>query len=281
MNIKSPQEILEMQENGKLMGEILDQLASACKPGVSTWHIDQLAEKLIVKAGGRPAFKGYRTHVADRPFPATICASINEELVHGIPKKYVILKEGDIFSIDIGMEYPWKKKGAKVKVNKSFEDGTASIGVISDTAITVKVGGVPTKTQKLLDVTRQALEEGIKAAKPGNSIASIGKAIESYVKSQGQYGVVRDLVGHGVGHAVHEEPYIPNYYDKKLENIKLVPGMIIAIEPMISLGGWQVETMDDGWTIRMSDRSMSAHFEHTVIITETGNIVATRRPSEK
>ncbi len=283
MLIKSSTDIQHMVENGRLMGAILDELAAACKPGVSTWHIDKLAEKLIVKAGGRPAFKGYRTHVADRPFPSTICASLNDELVHGIPKKYALLKEGDIFSIDIGMEYPWKEtKNKKQETkNKRSDDGTASVGVISDTAITVAVGAIPAKTQKLLDVTKQALEEGIKMAQPGNSIASIGRAIESYVKSQGKFGVVRDLVGHGVGHAVHEEPYIPNYYDKALEKSILAPGMIIAIEPMMSLGGWQVETMDDGWTIRMRDRSLSAHFEHTVIITETGNIVATRRPNEK
>lgn len=280
MFVKSKKDIDNMIENGKRMGAILEQLADACKPGVSTWKIDALAEKLIIKAGGRPAFKGYRTHVADRPFPATICASLNDELVHGIPKKYVVLKDGDIFTIDIGMEYPWGDKNEKVKIKKLNDDGKATQGVISDTAITVAVGAIPDKTQKLLDVTRLALEEGIKAALPGNSVASIGKAVESYVKSQGKYSVVRDLVGHGVGHAVHEEPYIPNYYDKTLESMKLVPGMIIAIEPMISLGGYQVETMDDGWTIRMRDKSLCAHFEHTIIITNSGNIVATRRPGE-
>lgn len=262
MLIKSPQDIKNMRENGKRMGEILEKLAVYSRPGVSTWEVDQLAEKLIKKAGGKPAFKGYKTSVADRPFPATICASLNSELVHGIPRKNMFLRDGDIFSIDIGMEYPLKK------------------GVFSDTALTVIIGEIPETTKKLLEVTRQALEEGIKAAQPGASVASIGRAVESYVKSQGKYGVVRDLVGHGVGHAVHEEPMIPNYYDKTLEKILLAPGMIIAIEPMISLGGWKVHTMPDGWTIKMSDDSLSAHFEHTVIITENGNEVATRRPNE-
>lgn len=262
MYIKSPQDIKNMRENGKYMGEILEKLAAKSRPGVSTWEIDQLAEKLIKKAGGRPAFKGYKTAVADRPFPATICASLNSELVHGIPRKNIFLRDGDIFSIDIGMEWPLKK------------------GVFSDTAITVAIGTISDATKKLFDVTRQALEEGIKAAQPGASIARIGEAVERYVKSQGKYGVVRDLVGHGVGHALHEEPFIPNYYDKSLENTFLKTGMIIAIEPMISLGSWKVETMSDGWTIKMADDSLSAHFEHTVIITEDGNFVATRRPHE-
>jgi len=270
--IKTQQDINNIIENGKRMGEILEKLEAMCQPGISAWEIDQAAEKMIIAAGGRPAFKGYRTHVSERPFPATICASFNEEVVHGIPRKDAILKEGDVFTIDIGMEWPHGAEQAKDKKQR---------GVFTDTAVTVAVGSVADKTRKLLDVTRESMESGIIAAVPGNSIADIGKAVESYVRSQGKYGIVRDLFGHGVGHAVHEDPFIPNYYDKSLESIKLRPGMVIAIEPMISLGGWQVETMDDGWTIKMSDNSMSAHSEHTVIITEDGNIVATRRPSEK
>jgi methionyl aminopeptidase len=266
MWLKSPEDIKNMVENGKRMGEILDELAVFCRPGVTTYEVDKHAEKLIKKAGGKPAFKGYKTHVADRPFPATICASLNDELVHGIPRKNAYLRDGDIFSIDVGMLWPTSPKGE---------------GVISDTAITLAIGEIPEKTKKLLALTREALERGIQAAQPGNSIASIGKAVESYTKSQGSYGIIRDLVGHGVGHAVHEDPLIPNYYDKKLESIKLEQGMIIAIEPMISLGDYKVHTKTDGWTIGMSDNSLCAHFEHTVIITDTGNIVATRRPSEK
>lgn len=255
-----------MIENGRRMGEILDELAVYCRPGITTYEVDKRAEKLIKKSGGKPAFKGYKTHVADRPFPATICASLNDELVHGIPRKNAYLRDGDIFSIDVGMLWPASPKGE---------------GVISDTAITLAIGEIPEKTKKLLAVTREALERGIKAAQPGNSVASIGKAVESYTKSQGSYGIIRDLVGHGVGHAVHEDPLIPNYYDRKLESVKLEPGMIIAIEPMISLGDYPVHTTSDGWTIKMTDNSLCAHFEHTVIITEKGNIVPTRRPSEK
>ncbi len=286
MLIKTSQDINNLIENGKRMGEVLERLEGMCKPGVSAWEIDQAAEKMILEAGGRPAFKGYRTHVADRPFPATICASFNAEVVHGIPRKNAILKEGDIFSIDIGMVWPFVKNKEKATAGAGPRLGAVGVrnktrGVFTDTAVTVAVGAIPDKTRKLLDVTRESMERGIAAALPGNSIADIGKAVESYVRSQGKYGIVRDLVGHGVGHEVHEEPFIPNYYDKSLESIKLRPGMVIAIEPMIALGDWRVETMDDGWTIKMSDNSLSAHFEHTVIITEDGNIVATRRPSER
>ena len=263
MKFKSSEDIKNLTESGKLIGEILEQLAGICRPGISTYEVDKEAEKLIKKAGGRPAFKGYKTHVSDKGFPGTICASLNHELVHGIPRKSAILKDGDIFSIDIGMQWPHRKDG-----------------VYTDTALTVPIGEISANTNKLLNVTKEALERGIKAAQPGNSIASVGKAVESYVRSQGNFGIVRDLVGHGVGHAIHEDPFVPNYYDKNLESIKFEPGMVIAIEPMIALGDWRIETMSDGWTIKMADDSLSAHYEHTVIITETGNIVATRRPHE-
>lgn len=272
MLIKSASDIKNLKENCRLMGEILENLAKLVVPGVSTAEIDRAAEAMIKKAGGTPAFKGYTTGGASMPFPNTVCISLNEEVVHGIPSEKRIIKEGDLVTLDIGMEWPEPKRvGKSTRIKR---------GTFSDTALTVMVGPAEGNAKKLLDVTKQALEEGIKAAQPGASIASIGKAIETYVKSQGKYGIVRDLVGHGVGHAVHEEPYIPNYYDPELESIKLQPGMVIALEPMISLGGWKVETMPDEWTIKMSDNSLSAHFEHTIIITETGNIVATRRPSE-
>lgn len=272
MLIKSPTDIKNLKENCRLMGEILEQLAKLVVPGVSTAEIDRAAEAMIRKVGGTPAFKGYTTGGATVPFPATVCVSINEEVVHGIPGAERIVKEGDLVSLDIGMEWPQPKRvGKSTRIKR---------GTFSDTALTVIVGPAEGNAKKLLNVTKQALEEGIKAARPGNSVASIGKAIETYVKSQGNFGIIRDLVGHGVGHAVHEEPYIPNYYDPALEDVILQPGMVIALEPMISLGGWQVETMPDQWTIRMKDKSLSAHFEHTVIITEKGNIVATRRPSE-
>lgn len=249
------------------MGRILDDLAKMCRPGISTWDVDQVAEKMIVEAGGRPAFKGYKTRSSDEPFPSTICASINEQVVHGIARKDAILKDGDIFTIDIGMEWPYTGP-------KDVE------GYYTDTAVTVPIGKIAPKTRELLRVTQESLEMGIKAIKPGNSIADIGKAIEDYIKSQGKYGIVRDLVGHGVGHAVHEEPRIPNFYDRALDFIILKPGMVIAIEPMVSLGTWKVVTANDGWTISMADNSLSAHYEHTIVVTKSGNVVVTRRPSE-
>lgn len=270
MLIKTQRDIENIKKNGQLMGKILADLELLCKPGVSAFEIDKQAEKMIRAVGGKPAFKGYKTHVADRPFPATVCISRNEELVHGIPKKSTIFKDGDIVTLDIGMAWP---------TGKAAQKGERE--VITDTAVTFAIGTIAPKTKKLLEVTKEALERGIKAVQPGNSVASIGAAIQDYVESQGKYGIVRDLTGHGVGYAVHEEPFVPNYYDSSLESIMLKPGMVIAIEPMISTGGWKVHTMDDGWTIKMSDNSMSAHFEHTVIITEDGNVVATRRPEEK
>jgi len=268
MLIKPKYDIEQIKKGGKIIGEILEKLGRMCKPGVSTGEIDRAAEKMIKKAGGQPAFKGYSNGPHDTPFPCTICASANHQLVHGIANDDDILESGDIFTIDIGMEWPCKNP----KKDRGF---------FTDTALTVIVGDVPEKTKELLKVTKESLEVGIKAVKPGNSVADIGKAIEDYVNSKGKYGIVRDLVGHGVGHAVHEEPRIPNYYDPKMGAFILKPGMVLAIEPMISLGTHRVRTGLDGWTIEMADKSLCAHFEHTVIVTDNGCVVATRRPGEK
>lgn len=273
MLIKSAADIQKITEGGKIIGEILEKLAGMCRPGISTWEIDQTAEKMIKEAGGRPAFKGFQSYAGHPPFPCTICASINHELVHGIARKDVILKDGDVFSIDIGMEWP-------VKSSQSTVHSSKKKGLFTDTAITVVIGEVEEKVKELSRVTKQSLEEGIKAVKPGNSIADIGFAIEKYVKSQGKYGIIRDLIGHGVGHEVHEEPRIPNYHDRSLESFKIKPGMVLAIEPMISLGSHKIKTASDGWTIEMADCSLCAHFEHTVVVTADGNVVATRRPRE-
>ncbi|MBU0546165.1 type I methionyl aminopeptidase [Patescibacteria group bacterium] len=277
MLMKSKNDIREIKKGGKILGEILEKLASMCKPGVSTGEIDRAAEKMILAAGGRPAFKGYKNHPGDVPFPSTICASANNELVHGIASNNAFLDEGDIFSIDIGMEYPVGNSKSKSK-KSNVKHGAK--GFFTDTAITVAVGNVPKKTLELMRVTKEALEIGIKAVRPGNSVADIGKAIEGYVNSQGKYGVVRDLVGHGVGHEVHEEPRIPNYFDPKLSNFILKPCMVLAIEPMISLGSHKVKTGPDGWTIVMSDGSLCAHYEHTLVVVEDGCEVITRRPKE-
>lgn len=252
------------------MGGILEKLAKMAKLGVSAFEIDKEAERLIREAGGKPSFKGYHGKKKDPPFPTTICACVNEELVHGIASKNKILKDGDIFSIDIGMEYPSPKSIKSVKSLKT----TNERGYFTDTAITVAVGKIPEKTKQLLNVTRKALEIGIKQCVVGNTVADIGRAIQKYVEPQG-YGIVRDLVGHGVGHAVHEEPRVPNYYDKDSEKYVLQPGVVIAIEPMITMGDWHVVTADDGWSVKTADNSLCAHFEHTIVITADGPLVVT------
>jgi methionyl aminopeptidase len=255
-------------EGGKILGEILEKLAEMVKPGVSAYEIDKEAEKLIKKAGGLPAFKNYGGDRHRKGFPCTICASKNYELVHGIASKDKILEEGDIFTIDIGMQWP-RKCG----------EGQNKNGYFTDTAITVSVGKISEKTKALVKTAEKALEIGIKKAVAGNSVADIGEAIQRYVEPQG-YGIVRDLVGHGVGYAVHEEPRVPNYFDSDLKSFILKPGMVIAIEPMITEGGYNVETGSDGWTIETKDKSLCSHSEHTVIITESEPIVVTRRPKE-
>lgn len=263
--IKTQAEIDLIVEGGQKLGVILEKLENMAKPGVSGLDIDKVAERMIKEIGGRPAFKGYRGKKSDPKFPSTICFSVNEEIVHGIATKEKIIKDGDVVKIDIGMEYPYEK-GKK--------------GYFTDTAITVLVGKVPEKAKQLFAVTKKSLKIGIEKAVIGNSVAEIGKAIEAYVKPQG-YGIVRDLVGHGVGHGVHEEPRVPNYYDKELEGWELKPGVVIAIEPMLTLGTHNIETAPDGWGISSTDKSLTAHCEHTVVITKNGPVIATLRPSEK
>ena len=266
---KTPEEVKLIAEGGKLLGEVLEKISLMVKPGISAWEIDQEAERLIIEAGGRPAFKGYRTRRSDPKFPSTICASVNDEIVHGIATKKKILKDGDIFSMDIGMQWP-------INSNK----GEKGNGYFTDTALTVAVGTIPKKTQKLLQVTQASLFAGIEQMQIGNSIADIGKAIENYIKPHG-YGIVRDLVGHGVGYSVHEDPRVPNYYDEELEDIIIKEGMVLAIEPMVTLGTHKVEVAEDDWTILSQDGSLSGHFEHTIVATKEGPHILTKRPSEK
>jgi methionyl aminopeptidase len=256
---KSTQEVQTILEGGKILGSILDTLSRMVAPGVSAADIDAQAEELIRDAGGVPAFKGYRVNINDPAFPSTICLCVDDEIVHGIPTKNKILKDGQLCSIDIGMRWPKKR------------------GLYTDTAITVPVGSLSKEKQQLLSVTRAALDAGIDACQIGNTIVDIGRAIEQSVKQSGTYGIVRDLVGHGVGHAVHEEPRVPNYVDTALGQWKLEPGVVIAIEPMITLGSQQIRVDDDAWTIRTIDGSVSAHVEHTIAITQDGPVIATQR----
>lgn len=244
--IKTPEQIEIIREGCKNLAIVLHKVKEKVAPGVSTKELDLYAEKLIREMGDTPAFLNYRPEGASTSFPATLCVSVNDEVVHGIPNKNKILKEGDIVSIDLGTKHK---------------------GFFTDMAMTVPVGSISPKNSKLLEVTEKSLQVGIDAARAGNTVGDIGYAIETYIHSQGQYGIVEVLSGHGVGVAIHEDPYIPNF-GKKGKGAKLAPGMIIAIEPMVNLGTKNVTIDDDDWTFRTADRKPSAHFEHTVLITD-------------
>lgn len=242
-----------MREGGKRHAEILRTLAAMVAPGVSTLTLEEKAQEMIEEGGDRAAFLGYTPQGAKRPFPAALCLSINEEIVHGIPNENPrILKEGDIVSLDLGL------------VHK---------GLITDSAITVPCGKIDEVSKELLRVTKLSLEKGIEAARGGNTIGDIGAAVQAVAKSS-PFSLAEDLVGHGVGYGVHEEPYVPNK-GKKGEGIKLKPGMVIAIEPMLNVGSGAIKTISDGYTIVTKDGSRSAHFEHTVAITDKGPIILT------
>ncbi len=244
---KTPEEIQILREGGKILAQILQSVGAQVAPGVSAQELEDTAAALMQQYKVESLFKGFEG------FPAVSCISVNEGLVHGIPKADMILVEGDIVSIDAGIRY---KK------------------LCVDSAITVPVGKIKPEVQKLLDVTRESLKYGIAAAKLGNTIGDIGHAVQSYVESQGKYGVIRGLVGHGVGHDLHEEPKVPNF-GKAGTGMELQPGLVIAIEPMVSLGGYEITTADDGWTIKTADDSLSAHFEHSVAITTDGPVILT------
>ena len=236
-----------MAQGGKILAATLEMLRAAVRPGISTGDLDQIAEEFIRSHdGATPAFKGLYG------FPGSICASVNHEIVHGIPSKKRVLREGDIISLDVGVGYR---------------------GYFTDSATTVPVGEISADAQRLLDVTQESLEAGIAAATLGNHIGDIGAAVQAVVERAG-FSVVRDLVGHGIGVEFHEEPQVPNYGKPKRRE-KLVQGLTIAIEPMVNLGGPATRTLADRWTIVTLDGSLSAHFEHTVAITGDGPRVLT------
>jgi methionyl aminopeptidase len=248
IQLKSAREIDLMAQGGKILAATHQHLRAAVKPGLTTADLDELAETFIRSHDGAvPAFKGLYG------FPGSICASVNQEIVHGIPSKKRVLREGDIISIDIGVGYK---------------------GYFTDAATTVPVGAISMEAQRLLDVTQESLEAGIAAAVAGNHVGDIGAAVQGVVEAAG-FSVVRDLVGHGIGVEFHEEPQVPNYGKPKRRE-KLVPGLTLAIEPMVNIGGPATKTLADRWTIVTLDGSLSAHFEHTVAITESGNLVLTR-----
>ena len=238
INIRTPQEIEIMRQNNQLVAQVLQKLKEAIKPSITTKELDQLAEGTIREAGATPAFKGYRG------YPASLCVSINEEVVHGIPGSRR-LQEGEIVSLDVGVYYN---------------------GYYGDAAITVPVGKVSEQAARLLEVTQQALAKGIEQATHGNRLLDIAHAIQSWVESQG-FSVVRDFVGHGIGRALHEDPQVPNFGPPH-HGPRLRPGMVLAIEPMINVGTGEVKVLEDGWTVVTADKCLSAHFEHTIAISD-------------
>lgn len=254
--IKTKEEIEIMRQGGAILSRILKEVVSKVKPGATTGELDELAEKRMREAGGEPSFKGYKTRVSDTAFPCTLCTSINHEVVHGPATPSRELREGDIIGLDIGIRYK---------------------GYCTDMAVTVPVGKVSREAKKLMSVTRDSLARAVAQAKPGNFISDIGKAAQAHIEKNG-YSVVRDLVGHGVGKAVHEEPKVPNYFDPHLKPVEIKPGLVIAIEPMVTAGHYEVETMSDGWTIVTVDGSLAAHFEVTIAVTEKGNEILTPLP---
>jgi methionyl aminopeptidase len=247
VEIKNQDEISLMREAGRIVCEILDELQRSVAPGVSTWELDRLAESLIYKKGAKPAFKGYLG------FPCCLCASVNYEVVHGIPSKKRKLEEGDLIKLDFGVVFK---------------------GYYGDSARTLPVGPVSDEAKALIDATRESLEKGISAVVGGNRIGDIGYAVQSVVEPRG-FSVVRDFVGHGIGKKLHEQPQIPNFGEPGT-GMKLREGMVLAIEPMVNAGTFQVEMMEDEWTAVTLDRRLSAHFEHTVVVTDNGPEVLTR-----
>jgi methionyl aminopeptidase len=245
--LKSASEIAKLREANLIVAEVLDALEAAARPGLTTWDLNEIAAQRLKHHKADSAFLGYHG------YPAVLCTSVNEVVVHGIPRRDLVLKEGDILSIDFG----------------AFKDGWCG-----DSARTIPIGKVKPEAEALMNATREALERGIAACVPGNRLGDIGHAVQSHAESNG-YSVVRQFVGHGIGRAMHEEPHVPNYGDAG-KGRRLSPGLVVAIEPMINAGGPDVLVKDDGWTAITRDGSLSAHFEHSVAITDSGPVVLSR-----
>ena len=252
VSLKRSSEIDRMRHAGQILAGILDVLHGELRPGVTTGELDAIAERMIRDAGAIPSFKGYG---ANPPFPGSICASINDEVVHGIPSPRRRLADGDLVSIDIGCIYD---------------------GWHADCARTWTVGTVPSEVSELVAATRRGMEAGIAAAVPGNRLGDVGHAIETVARAGG-YGIVRPFVGHGIGTSMHEDPQVPNY-GRPGTGLRIEAGMCFAIEPMFNLGGDDVFVADDNWTVRTSDGALSAHFENTIAVTEEGPEILTERP---
>lgn len=248
IELKSPREIGLMRAGGHILADVVDRLRETVKPGLSTLEIDEDVEAFIRSRGALPAFKGYRG------FPATVCISINDEVVHGIPSAHRRIKEGDIVGLDLGCIVE---------------------GYYADCAFTLAIGDVPPKVQQLLDVTRESLHAAIAECRAGRRLSDVSHAVQAHVERHG-FAVVRAFVGHGIGRALHEDPQIPNFGDPG-RGPQLRPGMVLAIEPMVTMGSWEVRVLDDGWTAVTRDGSLAAHFEHTIAVTDDEPEVLTSR----
>ena len=251
---KSPAELEKMRRSGLLVYEILQAVAALVKEGVSTLELETVAERLILEAGARPAFKGYYSASAGNRYPYVLCTSVNDEIVHGMPSKHKILKKGDIISIDTGVQLD---------------------GYYGDSAITVGVGEITPQLARLLTVTKESLERAIDQVREGTRLFDICACVQKHVESNG-FTIVREFVGHGIGTELHEEPQVPNYVDRNNENPRLKEGMVLAIEPMVNAGKPQSKVLSDRWTAVSQDGSASAHFEHCVAVTKNGPWVLTR-----
>ncbi len=245
ITIKSPEEIAIMAEGGKILAQIMKKLEKKVRPGIATNYLNKVASDLVLKYGAKPSFKNYQG------FPAVLCVSINEEVVHGIPSNRE-LKEGDIISLDLGILY------------KRFH---------TDMAITIPVGRVSPEVQRLIRVTKKALKRGFKKVRPGNTIGDIGNTIQRYVEGQG-FNIVRELCGHGIGEKIHEDPQIPNY-GKRGEGEKIKEGMVLCLEPMVTMGDWKIKRAKDNYGYETKDSSLSAHFEHTIAVMKDGAKILT------
>jgi methionyl aminopeptidase len=248
IELKSAREIGLMRAGGHILADVVDHLRETVKPGLSTLEIDEDVEAFIRSRGALPAFKGYRG------FPATVCISINEEVVHGIPSAHRRIKEGDIVGLDLGCIVE---------------------GYYADCAFTLAIGDVPPKVQQLLDITRESLDAAIAECRAGRRLSDVSHAVQAHVERHG-FSVVRAFVGHGIGRALHEDPQIPNF-GVPGRGPQLRPGMVLAIEPMVTMGSWEVKVLDDGWTAVTRDGSLAAHFEHTIAVTDDGPEVLTSR----
>jgi methionyl aminopeptidase len=248
--IKTPEEIKIIAEGGHKLAKILKLVIKRVQPGINAEQLDEYAEKLIMEAGGRPAFKGHQG------FPGTLCVSPNEAVVHGIPRKEMIFKEGDIVGIDIGMRYP------------------VVGGLYTDMARTVGVGKISDEAKKLIKVTEESFYQGIRTAKEGSRLGDLGAAVQTYAEKNG-FSVIRSLCGHGVGYGVHEDPKVMNFGQKGTGEV-LKAGMVLAVEPMIAAGHYNLETLADGWTAVTKDRKLAAHYENTIVVTKNGCKILTK-----